>query len=118
MSKSLKELFECFDAEPQQEFDWGDQPRWIPVEDRLPEDGQYVLVALNSEVVFCDSNFMDSELKSSNDIGIEVVEFKIINNEYKIWLGVWCAYENNPYKTEVLAWMSLPKPYKEVQKDD
>ena len=68
-------------------------------------------MTLNNEVVICDSNFIELGVNPSNNIGIEVVKFQRSDNEYINWVGSWGSYENDQYKTEVLAWMPLPKSY-------
>lgn len=63
-------------------------PRWIPVEDGLPEEeGQYL--------VSCDT-----------DYGVEVARFYIDEDGERYFGCDW----NNPEDIE--AWMPLPTPYK------
>jgi hypothetical protein len=64
------------------------EPRWIPVSERMPEDGQYVL--------FCD---IDEDIM----LGYHV---KGRPDTHFSQDGSWEDMKN------VLAWMPLPKPYK------
>ena len=64
-------------------------PRWIPVENGLPEEeGQY-LVSCN------------------NDYEVEIGRFYIDDDEDDRWFC--CDWSNSE---DIVAWMPLPKPYK------
>ena len=66
--------------------DYISRAEWIPVSDRMPEDGQGVIVTVD-------------------------------DNDYEIKVGS-CIYSNGRFHSlyndlTVLAWMPLPKPYRE-----
>lgn len=70
-----------------------EQTRWIPVSERLPEAGEYVG---------------------------EVAKYYLVQNEYGDMMvarythsGHWRQiYQLEPIDDEIVAWMSLPEPYK------
>ena len=62
-------------------------PQWIPVTERLPEDGVAVLVTLK----WSDEDY-------------EVAQF-----EYLSYYGGW----GKKFNDKVIAWMPLPEPYRE-----
>lgn len=77
----------------------GDYPRWIPCTDRMPEE--------KLEPKYGE-NFKGSELVlvSAKDCNGEIfVDMDSTGN------GEWLLFE-------VIAWMPLPKPYKEGEEDD
>ena len=69
------------------------EPKWIPVSDRLPEAGEYVG---------------------------NVAKYYLVQNEYGDMLvarythsGYWeQIYQLKPIGDEIVAWMPLPEPYK------
>lgn len=72
---------------------------WIPCKERLPEEGQSVLVTVNSKK--------------------RVVHEAVYTGQNKRNHAVWsCPFEYDfkaYWDTEVVAWMPLPKPYKEQE---
>ena len=66
--------------------------KWIPVEDRLPIDGRSVLIFTK--------------------------EGGVAEGLYMGYKEEWFQYRWSVNNAKVIAWMPLPKPYKEVQKDD
>ena len=87
-----KPYIECDDAIKELPSVTPQEPRWIPVEERLPEDGQRVL--------FCDID---------NDIMIGY-HIKGRPNTHFSQDGTYEDMKN------VRAWMPLPKSYSEVEK--
>lgn len=68
-----------------------EEPRWIPVGERLPEDGEIVIASVDGEYVY-------SEARYSKEYGWE-----------------WATESSYDYWTDlngVDAWMPLPKAYK------
>ena len=72
------------------------EPRWIPVSEQLPKAGEYVG---------------------------NVAKYYLVQNEYGDMLvarythsGYWeQIYQLKPYVDEIVAWMPLPKAYREVE---
>lgn len=75
---------------------------WISIYERLPEDKQFVLVTVDAGV--------------ETDAGISTCEWVCIadyqeNDEPFPYFGIH-GYGDPKFRTEVLAWMPLPEPYK------
>lgn len=72
---------------------------WIPVGERLPNDGDYVLVCyenghIRTAYYYIDNNFYPSEFEDCCETG-------------------WYNYnEDFMYRQDVIAWMPLPDAYK------
>jgi hypothetical protein len=70
-----------------------EEPRWIPISERLPQENERVLVTIQTPH------------RTSVRSGIFFYPFFSIDNG-----DCWRFNEE-----EVVAWMSLPKPYREVE---
>lgn len=68
-----------------------DQTMWIPVSEKMPEEDGYYVVSGGGKVWVCEMLNLTNTVKG------------------------WC---NSIQKPSVEAWMSLPQPYKEGDKDD
>jgi hypothetical protein len=73
--------------------------RWIPVCERLPEDGQYVMVTFGDKIAVC--------LAQDNNGTLQEVTSLISKNATEIWL-----YPEPKWGDGYAAWMPLPEPYK------
>ena len=69
------------------------QSKWIPCSERLPEKNVWVLVTFKMA-------------NGENSVGI-----KRINQ----WNGQWEDEIDIAYSESIIAWMSLPQPYREVE---
>ena len=69
------------------------EPKWIPVSERLPEDRELVLCSSKRGGVF-EGRYFDDETDCQ-----------------------WYAFRNDEFvRNDVIdAWMPLPKPYREVE---
>lgn len=76
------------------------EPRWIPCSERLPEDGRQVLVYARS-VHFALAKYEEMR-EADGTYKKQWVTFDAWKPFYKI--------------KEVIAWMPLPEPYREVKK--
>ena len=76
-------------------------PHWIPVTERLPEDGQEVLITVEKEVEVFDGY---SERRT--------VWHAMMHDEEEKHFCVW-GDEQHLF-SEVIAWMPLPEPFKGV----
>ncbi len=76
-----------------------EQTRWIPVSERLPNDEDYVLVCysngdIRTAYYYIDTNVYETEFEDLCETG-------------------WYNYnEDLMYDQDIIAWMSLPEPYK------
>ena len=79
-----------------------DIPQWIPCEERLPKEYGLYLAAMNDgsvqECSYVPTDYGDVLLNGWSTC--EASGFKVLN------------------KTDVLAWMPLPEPYKKERKND
>ena len=97
--KNDKELIEAYgyvikalEQEPKEQ-----EPKWIPVSERLPENDEDVLVCYpqgGMEVVYYhfDNSIYPTEYEDLNETG-------------------WCNEEGDALYFEPIAWMPLPEPY-------
>ena len=76
------------------------EPHWIPVTERLPEDSVYVLLTVRR---------MDDSYNH-----VPFISTGYISWNHQCW---WCAHDGNckDANIDVLAWMPLPEPYKESE---
>ena len=73
-----------------------EQTKWIPVSERLPEDGRPVLIyAWNVHHVIARYD-----------------EFRTENGYKKCWVTADAWNGNTEINHDVIAWMPLPEPYK------
>ena len=79
--------------------------KWISVKDRLPENDNEVITAYK----------IDDEKEMKKRRGKLFV--KTANWMGDCWVSVWDEYKAYSTKEEVLYWMPLPKPPKEVSGD-
>ena len=80
-----------------------EQTRWIPVEDRLPEDGIYlVTVERTTGKPIIETKSFAKDLNRVDDY--DFPENKCGWYEYDSEYGYW-------EDTDVIAWMPLPQPY-------
>lgn len=67
------------------------EPRWIPVSERMPEEDTDVLVTLKCGL-------------------IGIMQKKLADDDYGEPCYIWQDFEGEEH--EVIAWMPLPEPYK------
>lgn len=72
------------------------EPRWIPVTERLPE-----------EIFGCLVTVWDANPKTGEEFENILPEFVGYDGE------TWNGADGKPIAFEVIAWMPLPEPYKE-----
>lgn len=104
VSANAKKCLECFEcaAEHRQLAEWlkdykrllEQEPKWIPVSERLPEKNVWVLVTV----------------KQSDKHYQEIMR----RNKY---IEAWADGIDN-YTDEIIAWMPLPEPYKAESEDN
>lgn len=86
-------------------------PKWIPCEERLPNDDEDVLISYchkegegDTSHVYIDITSYGQMYFGGNRVG-----------DYKHWRAPFEYFESN---YEVIAWMPLPEPYEAERKDD
>lgn len=86
-------------------------PRWIPCEERLPNDDEDVLISYRHKEGEGDTSHVYIDITSYGQMyfgGNRV-------GDYKHWRAPFEYFESN---YEVIAWMPLPEPYEGERKDD
>ena len=89
----------------------GKDERWIPCSERLPEDDVEVLISYRYKEGEGDTSHTDIDITTYGQMyfgGNKV-------GNYKHWRAPFEYFESN---YEVIAWMPLPEPYKEVEDHD
>ena len=73
------------------------KPKWIPVAERLPKDGEFVLLTI------CR---LDKKYNQNPFISVGYIGWN-----QRAW---WCAHDGDcdTHNVDVLAWMPLPEPYR------
>ena len=76
------------------------EPKWIPVTERLPKDGEFVLLTIRR----LDKKYNQNPFISVGYIGWNQCAW-------------WCAHDGDCdiHNVDVLAWMPLPEPYRGEQ---
>lgn len=79
-------------------------PRWIPCEERLPDDGKDVLISYRYKEDEGDTSHVYIDITSYGHIWLGNMY-----SDYKAWRQPFEYFYSN---YEVIAWMPLPEPYK------
>lgn len=87
-----------------------ENPKWIPVTERLPEDGTYLVTIERIVGTSTSSVDMKSFAKDLNKVNKFNFPKKCGWYDYDSEYGYW-------EETRVIAWMPLPKPYKAKSED-
>lgn len=85
-------------------------PQWIPCEEKLPDDGEDVLISYRYKVGEGDTSHVYIALTSYGRIWSDS-----IFGDRKDWRQPFQFFYSN---YEVIAWMPLPKPYDGERRDD
>lgn len=85
-------------------------PRWIPVTERLPEEDKEVLISYRYKEGEGDTSHSDIDITSYGQMYFGGNKVKGV----KHWRAPFEYFYSN---YEVIAWMPLPKPYKEGEQN-
>lgn len=75
------------------------QGNWIPISERMPEEGQWVMVTFGRKIAVCIAHDNDGTLREATSL--------VLKNATEIWL-----YPEPEWGDGYAAWMPLPEPYK------
>ena len=104
IESSINDIEELPSAQPEQ--------RWIPVSERMPEDGENCLVSVR-----CSNNFLVDRGTYSTDL-FNVDEEDFFGNRGESgWYYLSSEYGYCKI-LNVIAWMPEPRPYKEIKMKD
>lgn len=77
---------------------FGNKGKWIPVSERLPEDGRPVLIYA----------------QNVHHVVARYDSFRTENGYKKCWVTADAWNGNTEIRHDVIAWMPLPEPYKSI----
>lgn len=80
------------------------QGNWIPISERMPEEGQWVMVTFGRKIAVCIAHDNDGTLREATSL--------VLKNATEIWL-----YPEPEWGDGYAAWMPLPEPYKTESED-
>ena len=83
--------------------------KWIPVSERLPEEGKNVLVTVH--FIGADKNDEGWYVTAEPYDYVDVAEM-LFDNDTNSWSSLSDEYKMDKSKYKVVAWMPLPEPYK------